>query len=375
MSIRKRNVIDRSPSAWVDKQVEEASLPLERSPADMVRSDRLISIRHTAYISGTDGGVVFGAQGCVSGGRCFCCYEGHKRQRRSSYGGKSKKEVKTLTDLISVSEYEKEEPRQETPLEERRALTPLKIVSESDISALFDIYHDSENLILSEGVQKLCADLELQPEEFRILILAWKCKAERMCRLTRLEFIEGLKSLGADDVASLKRHLTECSVRVNEVQESSSNFSYNASFRDLYRFTYKFGLEPGQRILPTEMATSLWQLVFSQRTSSQSLNIILPKWFHFLKIHPFIRGISKDTWNMFLNFLEIVGSDLSSYDDTEAWPSLLDDFVEFENDKLNQNIVDIKDANNDKYSALCTNPYGCDCIFSFLIPNLSVTVK
>ncbi|XP_040571874.1 DCN1-like protein 3 [Lepeophtheirus salmonis] len=306
------------------------------------------------------------------GGRCFCCYEGHKRQRRSSYGGKSKKEVKTFTDLISVSECvngespssgsgasggvgdEKEEPRQETPLEERRALTPLKIVSESDISALFDIYHDSENLILSEGVQKLCADLELQPEEFRILILAWKCKAERMCRLTRLEFIEGLKSLGADDVASLKRHLTACSVRVNEVQESSSNFSYNASFRDLYRFTYKFGLEPGQRILPTEMATSLWQLVFSQRTSSQSLNIILPKWFHFLKIHPFIRGISKDTWNMFLNFLEIVGSDLSSYDDTEAWPSLLDDFVEFENDKLNQNIVDIKDANNDKYSVSST---------------------
>jgi DCN1-like protein 3 len=41
---------------------------------------------------------------------------------------------------------------------------------------------------------------------------------------------------------------------------------------------------------------------------------------------------------MFLNFVEQVGDDLSTYDDTEAWPSLLDDFVEYQNDKQNQNV-------------------------------------
>lgn len=46
---------------------------------------------------------------------------------------------------------------------------------------------------------------------------------------------------------------------------------------------------------------------------------------------------------MFLNFSEAVGDDLSSYDDTEAWPSLFDDFVEFENDQMNQNISKDKD--------------------------------
>ena len=50
-----------------------------------------------------------------------------------------------------------------------------------------------------------------------------------------------------------------------------------------------------------------------------------------------VRGISRDTWNMFLNFTETVGNDLSVYDEDEAWPSLFDDFVEHENDKANQN--------------------------------------
>ena len=50
-----------------------------------------------------------------------------------------------------------------------------------------------------------------------------------------------------------------------------------------------------------------------------------------------VRGISRDTWNMFLNFTETVSNDLSVYDEDEAWPSLFDDFVEHENDKANQN--------------------------------------
>lgn len=42
---------------------------------------------------------------------------------------------------------------------------------------------------------------------------------------------------------------------------------------------------------------------------------------------------------MFLNFAESIGDDLGAYDDAEAWPSLFDDFVEYENDQMNQNIT------------------------------------
>ena len=123
---------------------------------------------------------------------------------------------------------------------------------------------------------------------------------------------------------------------------------------------FQFGLDSsnGQRILPIEMAVSLWLLVFSQNDPQPP---ILKRWLHFLEKHPQVsrkkilnldykeflqvRGIPRDTWNMFLNFVTTVGNDLTQYDDTEAWPSLFDDFVEFENDQLNQNSSTMQDLN------------------------------
>lgn len=52
---------------------------------------------------------------------------------------------------------------------------------------------------------------------------------------------------------------------------------------------------------------------------------------------------------MFLNFSEHVGNDLSCYDDNEAWPSLFDDFVEYENDQANQNISKDKERDCDNF--------------------------
>jgi len=156
-----------------------------------------------------------------------------------------------------------------------------------------------------------------------------------MCRFTRQEFLHGCKALKADSCKGIQSKLPEVSTQV--VTDTDM-------FKDLYRFTYKFGLDSssGQRILPVEMAVSLWLLVFSQSEPP-----ILKRWLHFLEKHPQVRGIPRDTWNMFLNFVTTVGSDLTLYDDMEAWPSLFDDFVEFENDQLNQNSSTMQDLNRE----------------------------
>ena len=87
------------------------------------------------------------------------------------------------------------------------------------------------------------------------------------------------------------------------------------------------------------MAITLWHLVFTGRSIDGQLPSLVTRWLGFLEAHPdHIRGIPRDTWNMFLNLIETVrDGDLASYDDTEAWPSLFDDFVEYENDRTNQN--------------------------------------
>jgi len=213
--------------------------------------------------------------------------------------------------------------------------------SEAKINALFEKYKDDhDDSILSEGIEEFCMDLQLKPDEFKILVLAWKFEAEQMCRFTRKEFLAGCKSLKVDTCKGIQSRLPDVAAKLAVDPEQ---------FKELYKFTHKFGLDSvnGQRILAIDMAVSLWQLVFSQQEPP-----ILARWLHFLEKHPEVRGIPRDTWNMFLNFVTVVGEDLSKYDEAEAWPSLFDDFVEFEtdcqdqlNDQLNQNSSTMQDLN------------------------------
>lgn len=198
--------------------------------------------------------------------------------------------------------------------------------SDTKLNNLFDLYKDEkEDNILAEGIEQLCADLQVSPEEFKVLVLAWKLNAEQMCRFTRFEFVNGLKSMCVDSIKGIQSCLPEL---VNEVKDNPD------IFKDLYRFTFKFGLDSPSRSLSIDMAICLWKLVFTVCEPP-----ILIRWLYFLeKNRHNIKSIPRDTWNMFLNFSEAVGEDLSSYDDNEAWPCLFDDFVEYERDQMNQNI-------------------------------------
>lgn len=201
-------------------------------------------------------------------------------------------------------------------------------VSDNTLNALFEAYKDvQQDAILSEGIERLCADLGYRPDDFAILVLAWRLKASEMCRFTKAEFIQGLQSMRADTIAECRRRLEEI---IDQLRTDAD------MFKQLYRFTFLFGLEPGFRIVCLDMAIILWRLVFTVHTPP-----ILDRWLHYLGQHPNIRGVPKDTWNMFLNFAETC--DITAYDDTEAWPSLFDDFVEYETDRCNQNVANEAD--------------------------------
>ena len=206
--------------------------------------------------------------------------------------------------------------------------------SDSKIHAFFEQYRDhsagdtgDDDCILADGIQQLCTDLNLQPDDFRVLLLAWKCRAVMMCRFTRAEFIAGCRQMHVESVRGVQSRFPEM---LDETRNDHDRF------KDLYRWTYSFGLdaEQPQTALPTAMAVALWRLVFSQDPPP-----ILARWLNFLDAHPAVDFIPRDTWNIFLNFVEVIGDDLSCYDDSEAWPSLFDDFVEYENDRQNQNLI------------------------------------
>ena len=181
---------------------------------------------------------------------------------------------------------------------------------------------EGEDAILAEGIEKFCIDLGVEPTDYIVLLIAWRFRASEMCRFSREEFINGCQRLRAHDTRSLKQ-------RFPDLMEETRT---ERNFKDLYQFTFSFGLDhsSGQRSLPIEMAIPLWELVFSQKRPP-----ILEQWFAYLQSSSAdIRGISRDTWNMFLPFVTTITTDFKNYDESEAWPSLFDDFVEHELEKL-----------------------------------------
>lgn len=197
-------------------------------------------------------------------------------------------------------------------------------VSDSRVLALYNEYKDEdEDCILSDGIERLCQHLGYKPDDFAILVLAWQLDASQMCRFTKPEFIQGMKALNAETIIDIR-------LRLEHIVEKLKTDS--ELFKQLYRFTFRFGLEPDNRIVLIDMAILLWRLVFTVQTPS-----ILDRWLNYLEDHTNIRGVPKDTWNMFLNFAETC--DITAYDDTEAWPSLFDDFVEYETDRANQSVT------------------------------------
>lgn len=230
------------------------------------------------------------------------------------YNGTKESEVTVegpVAPLTSVGDVRRESPTQDG-----------EGLSIARIEEMFLGYKDEhEDAILEEGMERFCNDLCVDPAEFKVLVLAWKFQAATMCKFTRREFVDGCKAIHADSIPGI------CS-RFSVLLEESRG---EESFKDLYRFTFQFGLdaEQGQRSLQRSIAIALWRLVFTLDTPP-----VLERWLDFLSENPCgVRGISRDTWNMFLNFTQSIGQDLSNYSEDEAWPSLFDSFVEWETER------------------------------------------
>lgn len=106
-------------------------------------------------------------------------------------------------------------------------------ISDNKINALFETYRDEEDggeSILATGIERLCSDLRYKPEDFAILVLAWRLDASQMCRFTKAEFIQGLQTLNADSIESIRQRLEEEIVKLRHDREL---------FKNLYRFTFR----------------------------------------------------------------------------------------------------------------------------------------
>ncbi|KAJ7533233.1 hypothetical protein O6H91_13G038800 [Diphasiastrum complanatum] len=177
------------------------------------------------------------------------------------------------------------------------------------LEELYTRYKDAfSDMISVDGITLFCEDLKL--------VISWHMKAATMCEFSRQEFIGGLQSLGVDSIDKLKSLLPTLRAELKD----------DHKFKEIYNFAFTWAKEKGQKSLALDTALGMWRLLFAERPWP-----LVEHWCHFLQTKH-NKAISKDTWSQLFEF-RIIDPLLSNYDAEGAWPYLIDEFVEYLNEK------------------------------------------
>ncbi|RNA24813.1 DCN1 1 [Brachionus plicatilis] len=193
------------------------------------------------------------------------------------------------------------------------------------LDQLWNLYKDyslpaNAEKMTQEGVCKFLNDLNFKLDDKIVLVLAWKFKAQVQGEFSKEEFYNAMNELGCDSIEKLRNKIYQIDAELNNDLNK---------FKDLYHFTFNFGKNPSQKSLDLEDAVEYWKMILNEKFSYLNL------WIDFLNEHH-KKSISKDTWNLLLEFAININRDFSNYDEEGAWPVLIDEFVEYARPILNK---------------------------------------
>ncbi|TPX33972.1 hypothetical protein SmJEL517_g03199 [Synchytrium microbalum] len=201
-------------------------------------------------------------------------------------------------------------------------------------SKWFDQYRDEDEdgAMGPAGIVRLCEELDVSPESVKVLVLANKMKARRMGFFQKDAWMDGMKELDCDSVPKLKRKLATFEKELDDP----------TFFKSIYSWTFDWakatdGITP-PKCLDVEIATSLWKLMMSSRRFHHVNSFIT----YLTTMHP-VKVINKDQWSNWLEFSKTIKGDLSGYDSSSAWPTLIDNYVEWYKEQPEQEVTIIDD--------------------------------
>ncbi|TEB33879.1 DUF298-domain-containing protein [Coprinellus micaceus] len=186
-------------------------------------------------------------------------------------------------------------------------------------------------------------DLEVDPEDVVMLAVAYELKSPKVGEWARAGWVEGWKALGVDSLPAMKGLVDKLRSKLSKDPQY---------FGKVYAHTFQFAKTEGARSVGTETAIAFWGLLLPVGLKGGALSHVIEEddgkmdtgdegfkdeyiqwWFEFLT-EKGLKGVSKDTWMMLRDFIRTIDSKFETYDAEAAWPSTIDDFVEYARNRL-----------------------------------------
>jgi len=179
------------------------------------------------------------------------------------------------------------------------------------LEELFTKYKDAEeDQISPDGMTKFCSDLDVDPADVIMLIIAYHLNAQRMGYFTKDEFVKGLTKMSVDSIAKLKAQFSALREELND----------GTKFKEIYRFSFNFGKEPDQKIIELQMGIGILEVVMGDKPHAKT-------YVKFLREQTTYKALNLDQWLNFLDFSRSIKQDFSNYDENSAWPVILDEYA------------------------------------------------
>ncbi|GBG26548.1 Defective in cullin neddylation protein 1 [Hondaea fermentalgiana] len=182
------------------------------------------------------------------------------------------------------------------------------------INAWFETYaeEDQPETMQVDGIVKFCQDLEVSPEDIVLVVISKYFGAANMLVYTKEEFVRGMQAMGVDTLDKLKQKIPDLRAELKD----------DELFKEIYFFAFGWACPPGQKSMQTETAVALWKLLLPERFE------LLDTWTKYIEQNR-KHAISRDEWQLLLQFAKATDKDLNGYDENEAWPVLIDEFAEY----------------------------------------------
>ncbi|KAM0342986.1 hypothetical protein ACHAPU_009016 [Fusarium lateritium] len=202
--------------------------------------------------------------------------------------------------------------------------SPLENKLESSFTDLQDTGDEKDKLELESTMSYLQNKLKVNIENAELLVALELVQAPSVGVINRRGYVDGWKVTGVG--ATHQEH----AAHIRRLVKSLS--SDQALFKKVYRHTFIAGREPDQKALGIETALVYWDILFAApgiewKTSKHDW---LALWKEFLA-EKWKNSVNKDMWNMTLEFAlkSLSDESLSFWNEDGAWPSVIDNFVEW----------------------------------------------